>query len=525
VRCLASLLTRRASTAAVALILCAPGDSAFSQDAASASGVALVDEAPIVIKDPHYGEALFYFYQGRFFTAVTKLMASQHFERVTHQTHDAEILRIGLLLSYGAHKEAGEVFLQLSEHGASPAIRDRAGLYFAMIRYQRGQLAESEKAMNRLTHWLSPELEEERAVLKANLLMGRRDYAGAANELEQVRIKHGLAPYARFNLGVALIKSGREARGIELLDEIGKAPAATEESAALRDKANLALGFAALQADHPENARAYLERVRLNGMLANMALLQFGWVDAALKRPKAALVPWTELSVRKPIDAAVLEAKLAVPWALTELGADGQALDRYKDAIATFEQENRNLDESIAAIRSGKLLSGLLERNPGEEMGWFWNITELPNMPYGAHVAQVLAQHQFQEALKDYHDLTFLARNLDRWKERLGVLKGDVGRVDARDRDAALARAPQEGPTRFGKFNDRIAAGERRLRAMTSRVAALMTDQQHYVQELAVAALEAQKERLVSYDRQARFAVAQIYDRAGKEKSNADSRR
>jgi hypothetical protein len=324
---------------------------------------------------------------------------------------------------------------------------------------------------------------------------------------------------------VALIKNGQEARGVELLDEIGKAPAATEESAALRDKANLALGFAALQADHPENARAYLERVRLNGMLANMALLQFGWADAALKRPKEALVPWTELSGRTPVDAAVLEAKLAVPWALTELGADGQALERYKDAIATFAQESRNLDESIAAIRSGKLLSGLLERNPGEEMGWFWNITELPDMPYGAHVAQVLAQHQFQEAVKDYHDLTFLARNLDRWKERLAVLKGDDGLLDARDLDAVLERAPPEGPIRVGKFKERIEEGEQRVRALTARVAALRTDQQHYVQELAVAALEAQKERLASYDRQARFAVAQIYDRARKKGNNADSPR
>jgi tetratricopeptide (TPR) repeat protein len=507
VRCLFSLLTRRASSAAVALISCALGDPAFSQDAASASGVALVDGAPIVIKDPHYGEALFYFHQGRFFTAATKLMASQHFERVRHQTNDAEILRIGLLLSYGAHKEAGKAFLQLGENGASPAVRDRAGLYFAKTFYQRGQLAESEKAINRLTHSLSPELEEERAVLKANLLMmGRQDYAGAANELEQVRIKQGLGPYARFNLGVALIKSGREARGIELLDEIGKAPATTEESAALRDKANLAIGVAALQADHPENARAYLERVRLNGMLANMALLQLGWADAALKRPKAALVPWTELSVRTPIDAAVIEVKLAVPWAFAALGEDRQASDRYKDAIAIFEQEKRDLDVSIAAIRSGKLLSGLLELNAGEETGWFWNITQLPDMPHGAHVAQVLAQHPFQEALKDYHDLTFLARNLDRWKVRLGVLKGEVGRADAR----------------VGKFNDRIAEAERRVQAMTTRVAALLVDQQRYVQDLAVAALEAQKERLASYDRYARFAAEQIYDRARKEKSNAD---
>src|SRR5262249_20503231 len=160
-------------------------------------------------------------------------------------------------------------------------------------------------------------------------------------------------------------------------------------------KANLALGFTALQVNEPAQARAYLERVRLNGMLANMALLELGWADAALKQPKAALVPWTELSVRKPIDAAVLEAKLAVPWAFAELGSDLGALDRYNDAIAIFEQENRDLDQSIAAIRSGKLLSGLLERNPGGEMGGFLNITELPDMPYGAHVAQVLAQHQF----------------------------------------------------------------------------------------------------------------------------------
>ncbi len=500
-RCLFSFLTQRVARAAVALVVSAPCGVAFAQDAAGASGIALVDDAPIVIKDPYYGEALFYFHQGRFFTAVTRLMASQRLERVRHQTDDAEILRIGLLLSYGAQKEANKALLQLGEKGVSPAIRDRAGLYFAKILYQRGEFAGAEKAMNRVTHSLSPDLEEERAMLKANLLMERQDYAGAANELEQLRIKHGLGPYARFNLGVALIRSGHETRGVELLDQIGKGPAQTEESAALRDKANLALGFAVLQAGHPENARAYLERVRLNGMLANMALLQFGWADAALKRPKEALVPWTELSVRTPVDAAVLEAKLAVPWAFAALGEGRQASDRYNDAIAIFEQEKRNLDASIAAIRSGKLLSGLLARNPGEEMGWFWSVTQLPDMPFGTHVAQVLAQHPFQEALKDYHDLVFLARNLDQWKVRLAALKADGARVDARDR---------------------IADAEQRVHTMTVRVAALMADQQGYVQDLAVAALQVQKARLASYERQARFAVEQIYESARKEKGNAE---
>ena len=49
---------------------------------------------------------------------------------------------------------------------------------------------------------------------------------------------------------------------------------------------------------------------------------------------------------------------------------------------------------------------------------------------------------------------------------------------------------------------------------MIPRVAALTLEQQGQVQELAVAELSRQKERLVAYTTQARFAVAQLYDRA-----------
>ena len=54
-------------------------------------------------------------------------------------------------------------------------------------------------------------------------------------------------------------------------------------------------------------------------------------------------------------------------------------------------------------------------------MGWFWNIRALPNMPHARHLAQVLAQHEFQEALKNYRDLRFLQQNLEDWRDKLGV--------------------------------------------------------------------------------------------------------
>ena len=92
------------------------------------------------IKAPQYGDALFYFFQDRYFTSVTTLMASQQFERVGRHDDEAEILRGGMLASYGLTKEAGEIFAQLIDRGASPRVRDRAWFYLAKIRYQRGYL-------------------------------------------------------------------------------------------------------------------------------------------------------------------------------------------------------------------------------------------------------------------------------------------------------------------------------------------------------------------------------------------------
>jgi len=581
------------------------------------------------IEDPHHGDHLFYFFQGRYFSSVTKLMVSQHFERVPHHADEAEVLRGGLLASYGLHREAGEVFDTLIARGAATSVRDRAWYFLAKIRYQRGALAEAFDALQRVENPLPAPIEEDRVLLQANLLMARADFAGAAAALQGLAANSLAGPYARYNLGVALVRSGDTAGGSALLDTLGRAPAPTEEIRSLRDKANVALGYAALRDERPEDGRKSLERVRLASLQANKALLGFGWAAASMKQPKLALVPWIELAQRDASDAAVLEAKIAVPYAYAELGAFGQSLDRYNEAIAAFEAENRRLDESIAAIRAGKLVEGLIERNPGEEMGWFWNLRELPEMPHASHLTSVLAEHPFQEAFKNYRDLRFLADNLAQWQDKLGAF-GDMldtrraafaerlprireqsrdtglealqrrrdglaselataqeradgeafadaretelkARIDsvratlnvasndpelasvperlrlasgalswqlsqayplrewearkaldatdkalaeARVRDASLAQAQRDEPARFDAFGARIAALGPRLQALVPRVAAVTAEQQAQVQELAVAELQRQKDRLGVYATQARFAVAQLYDRA-----------
>ena len=394
-----------------------------SDEPPRAKGMATSIEAQQV-KALHYGDTLFNFFQDKHFSALTGLMTSQHFNRLSPHGDEAEVLRGGLLLSYGVHGEAGQIFASLIEKGAAPSVRDRAWFYLAKIRYQRGFNEQAESALARIETKLPAALVEERTLLQAQLLMARGDFNAAATVLGAISTDAKKAsPFARFNLGVALLKSGDVARGSALLDEIGRAPADNEEQRSLRDRTNLALGVAALQAQRADDARRLLERVRINGLHANKALLGFGWAASSNKQPALALVSWNELASRDASDPAVLEARIAVPFAHAEMGAFGQSLKLYEHAVIEFNGEGLRLDASIAAIRAGKLIDGLLERNPADEMGWFGNLRKLPEMPHSAHLSQVLAQHQFQEAFKNVRDLRFLESNLQQWRDTLLVFR------------------------------------------------------------------------------------------------------
>src|SRR6478736_1729536 len=130
------LAIRIGCAAAAAAALALPTTAAL---AAWPFGASAPPEPTHEIKAPHYGDALYYFFQDRYFTSITTLMASQQFERVVKHDDEAEILR---------------------------------------------------------------------GVMLAQLLMLRSDYAGAAGTLSALPQKGTGARYVRYNLGIALLKSG-----------------------------------------------------------------------------------------------------------------------------------------------------------------------------------------------------------------------------------------------------------------------------------------------------------------------------
>lgn len=381
------------------------------------------DKHTIVVKDPHYGEVLFYFYQEEYFPAIVRLLAAEKQARVEQHADEAELLRGGLYLSYGNHLEAAAIFERLLASNVSPEVRDRTWFFLAKIWYQRGYFDESQQALDKIKAALPQNLRREATMLQAQILIDTLQFDSAIALLQRWDDDSDWAGYAKFNLGVALVRSGRVDSAVRILDGLGSISANSEELTSLRDKANLALGYALIQDGQPTAAKTPLQRVRLAGPFSNKALLGVGWADAELERYHRALVPWMELRSRDLLDPAVQESMLAIPYAFAKLDSISQSADHYLNAIEAFYEEINRIDRTIAHIESGDLFDEFLADEPLDSTGWYWRLEKLPQGPEGRYLYHLLATHEFQEGLKNYRDLRYLYSNLDDWQQSIDVFE------------------------------------------------------------------------------------------------------
>jgi hypothetical protein len=591
---------------------------------------------PQDVKDLPYGDVLFYFFQDDYFDSITRLLAARQLDRIPHTQGEAELVLGGLYLSLGEHVEAGKIFEALLNQNTSEAVRNKAWFYLGKVWYQRGYLQESERALRQVSDKIDPRISAERYMLLAQLMMRQDRYDDAIAALSNWHGPPDWTAYAQFNLGVALVRKDRLADAIPYLDRVGRIETRSEELLALRDKANLALGFALLQAKRPAEAKPILERIRLEGPFSSKALLGVGWAEAGMGDFKHALVPWLTLRKRSLVDSAVQESFLTVPYAYNQLSATGQAAEFYNTAIESFDAEIKLIDDSIGEIRNGRLLDRLLNDDKKDTLTWYWQLTTLPNAPESRYLYALLASNEFQEGLKNYRELNFMSRNLDDWREDVSafddmldtrqeaynerVPKADAvmaatdldgltqKRVDFESRineieksndvvalgtseeqrtwqrlkriedflaahpddpdlaemreklrlmkgvmywrlsssfkarlwnerravkelEAALEetqkRAVQVRQARAGvpantdAYAGRIAAIRARMDQLQQRIADVSGQQNRYLQALAISELEGQKQRIATYQLQARYELAAIYDRASTTKPKA----
>lgn len=383
--------------------------------------------APQDVKDLHYGDVLFYFYQDDYFDSITRLLAARQLAQLPNTQGEAELLLGGLYLSLGEHVEAGKIFERLLATNTSENVRNKAWFYLGKVWYQRGYLQESEQALRKVSDNIQPRINAERRMLLAQLMLRQDRYDDAIVALGEWSGPADWTAYAQFNLGVALVRKGKLAAARINLDQVGRMQTVSKELLALKDKANVALGFALLQAGQPAEARLVLQRVRLEGPYSSKALLGVGWADSAMGQFKRALVPWLALRKRNLLDSAVQESYLTVPYAFNQLGASGEAAKYYTLAIDSFDAESKRIDDSIEQIRGGSLLAHLLTDDKQDSLTWYWQLKTLPEAPESRYLYPLLASNEFQEGLKNYREVNFMTRNLERWRTDLAAFNDMLG--------------------------------------------------------------------------------------------------
>jgi hypothetical protein len=402
----------------------------------SVSSVLAGTPAPKDLKDLYFGEALYYAFQGNWFGAIARLDTElmQHHgldepERDTLYYHinQAEFDVGDFELAYRMHQRAGRAIKAVIEGNVEEPVRNQAIFRLARIYFQKDQPVNALYAAERINGVVPPEIRDDLAFLRAQILMANGRFAEAATILKDLQDAKSLEGFSTYNLGIALLKDGKELEGRQYLDRTGQINSNDALALAIKDKSNLVLGSKLLEEKKFEGAKEVLDRVRLIGPFSNRALLGSGWADAFQGRFERALVPWSTLVTREVTDASVQEAMLAVPYAYGKLDVYSKAAVMYGSALEKFSTEIDKLDASIKSIREGHFLRALVREELKQDANWVVKLRKLPQTPETYYLLELMASHDFQESLKNYLDLEQLRKKLEAWEQDLDAFQEIIG--------------------------------------------------------------------------------------------------
>ncbi|WP_449288063.1 hypothetical protein [Marinobacter salarius] len=417
--------------------------------------VAVGDELPQRASDPAYGVALYEYYQGNAFEALTRLnVASAEGGIDGHGDHPA-LVEGGLMLSYGMTHEAGALFRELLDENAAvaPGTRNQAWFYLGKVFYLEQDSTAARDALERVDDELlqaeSDELYHEWLYLRGQLALSGT--AGTSGEtvdelIDALPESSPWRAYLHYNQAVGMLSEGQTEEAMDALASLDSLlgelpefePPLANEMSALRERVKLSIGRLHLSRGDFAGAMASLEQIALDGVFSDQAL--FDYAVAASREGKAglALQALNTLQQRPLFTPWLQQVPYARGFLFEQMDRQQQALQAYREAASHYQSLSTRLSDEREQLTEARLIEALRfvreGDSPGEpgsmdaemvrpEPGETTVLTDaygrVKVRPGDYSLAGLLATESFQLSLRDLHELYRLRDSLGQWQTQL----------------------------------------------------------------------------------------------------------
>ena len=216
-----------------------------------APAVAASTATPKDLKDLYYGEALYYAYQGEWFEAIARLdseltqyrrLDEPMLNSLYYHVDQAEFNVGDFELFYRMHQRAGRAIKAVIEGNVEETVRNEAIFRLARIYFQKDQPQNALQAVERIKGAVPEGIRDDLAFLRAQIFMANGRFDDAARILKELQGAKSLEGFTTYNLGIALLKSGKAREGRQYIDRTGRIESDNPATLAIKDKSNLVLG-------------------------------------------------------------------------------------------------------------------------------------------------------------------------------------------------------------------------------------------------------------------------------------------
>lgn len=405
-----------------------------------------VHSAPVAshvksLPELEYGVVLYDYFQKNYFDALVEYEYSYSKSNTVARSPSGQVLKGGMMLSYGMPKASQILFNALLDNTTSNDVSNRAWYYLAKIYYNKSEYKNANDALNRVDGIVPQDIFFDYYYLAT--LIGNQKPLNDFNQSTQNNLSSYLPgyPYFLFNLAIVSLKSGQIEQAVSYLGQVSEYSSKSEELSLLSDRAKNGLAQLALEAGELPVAWKHLTGIRTTGLYSNRALLAYAWSAIKSEKYTQAIPALKLLNQRSIAIPEVQETKVLLAYLYEKQGLPRKALESNIFA----EKEFKIGIEKVTEAR--KIIDGL--NVPREfinnieaimaKSDWYATTPSVDYQKLTPFLIDLMSSNAFSEVLRELADLYVIRDNLNSWLERSTQHKVILENADKKNFDSELS--------------------------------------------------------------------------------------